>query len=99
MALLACALVDPDLADRWAESAAPVSAEKRLSAMGRYIVHVINAQWTILAETRMSSRNNYGNPFSDLLVKGPFPGTLAHRSAKSGSTYAQASRATCRRLH
>ena len=68
VALLACALVDPDLADRWAELAAPVSAEKRPAVMDRNIVHLLNAKRTVLAEIIMRSRTTYGNPFSDLSV-------------------------------
>lgn len=72
IALLACAIADPNLLTYWVDISSPVPKKLRPAVMDqdRGIVHEIAAKWSNLAEVIMKSRDLYSNLFSGLAIDG-----------------------------
>ena len=70
IALLACALADPELTSKFTELSAPVDAALRPAMLDQGAAHVSLARWTILAEEINGKRESYTNLFSNIEIKG-----------------------------
>ena len=70
IALLACALADPDFTAKFTALSAPVDAALRPAMLDQGAAHVSLARWTILAEGINAKRESYTNLFLTLEVKG-----------------------------
>lgn len=70
VALLACALVDPELNHMFTTMAAPVDAAVRPAFLDLGAIHVTLARWTGIAEAVMARREGYFNPFKEVSITG-----------------------------
>ena len=70
IALLACAVVDPELTQAFAAIVAPIAPALRPAFLDLGAIHVTMARWTNLAEQFMQRRDGYSNEFKDLVVTG-----------------------------
>lgn len=70
IALLACALADPDLTVKFTQISAPVDAALRPAMLDQGAAHVSLARWAILAEEINAKRESYTNLFVNLEIKG-----------------------------
>lgn len=67
-ALLACALVDPELHPMFTAISAPIESNLRPAFLDLGAIHVTLARWTNLAESVMQRRDGYTNPFKSVLI-------------------------------
>lgn len=67
-ALLACALVDPELHPMFTTIFAPIESNLRPAFLDLGAVHVTLARWTDLAELVMQRRDGYSNPFKSVFI-------------------------------
>lgn len=70
IALLACALVDPELNHMFTTMAAPIDAAVRPAFLDLGAIHVTLSRWTGIAEAVMARREGYFNPFKEVCITG-----------------------------
>ena len=70
IALLACALVDPELNHMFTTMASPVDAAVKPAFLDQGAVHVTLARWTGIAEAVMARREGYFTPFKETVITG-----------------------------
>lgn len=90
VALLACALADPEMTPMFTAISAPIEAGVRPAFLDLGAIHVTLARWTAIAEAVMERREGYSNPFKELVITGH--GTvLADIDPSKGVFYSTAS--------
>ena len=67
-ALLACALVDPEVHPMFTAISAPIESNLPPAFLDLGAVHVTLARWTNLVESVMQRRDGYSNPFKSVFV-------------------------------
>ena len=90
IALLACALVDPELRSMFTAISAPIETNLRPVFLDLGAVHAALARWTNIAESVMQRRDGYSNPFKSIIVTG-HGAVLADIDPAKGVFYSTAS--------
>lgn len=90
LALLACALADPEMTPMFTAISAPIEANLRPAFLDLGAIHVTLARWTAIAESVMSKRDGYTNSFKDLIITG-HGAVLADIDPSKGVFYSTAS--------
>ena len=70
IALLACALVDPELHPKFTAISAPIETNLRPAFLDLGAARAALARWTNIAESVMQRRDGYSNPFKTIIVTG-----------------------------
>ena len=90
LALLACALADPEMTPMFTAISAPIEANLRPAFLDLGAIHVTLARLTSIAEMVMSKRDGYTNSFKDVIITG-HGAVLADIDPAKGVFYSTAS--------